>query len=83
MFWPMAIVCDLNNTKKFTLYTSGELSTIEEATKMIEKWKEDNEIDILFDFITDEKNDIINYDNIVGSLGYSHNKIVRDSCDIY
>ena len=73
-FWPMAIARDLNNTKKFTLYTSGELSTIEEATKMIEKWKEDNEIDILFDFITDEKNDIINYDNIVGSLGNSHNK---------
>lgn len=67
MYHPMAIVRDLNNKKNFTLYTKNGLPTIEDAKKVIEEWKENNEIDLLFEYITDDNN-IVYYKNNIDVL---------------
>jgi len=69
MFWPMAIVRDLNNTKNYPLYTYDGLFTIEEAKKVIEKWKENKDIDVLFEYITDDNKNIVYY-NMNIDLGH-------------
>ena len=77
MFWPMAIVRDLNNTKNYPLYTYDGLFTIEEAKKVIEKWKENNDIDVLFEYITDDNKNIVYYNMNIDSLGYVQYKRKR------
>ena len=69
MYWPMAIVRDLNNTKNYPLYTYDGLFTIEEAKKVIEKWKKNNDIDVLFEYITDDNKNIVYY-NMNIDLGH-------------
>ena len=74
MYWPMAIIRDLNNTKNYPLYTYDGLFTIEEAKKVIEKWKENNDIDILFEYITDDNKNIVYYNMNIDYLVHAQYK---------
>ena len=80
MYHPLAIVRDLNNKKNFTLYTKNGLLTIEDAKKVIEEWKENNEIDLLFEYIIDDNN-IVYYKNNIDVLEHvDYKKKRKESC---
>ena len=73
MFWPNAIVTDKASNKPYSLFTYEGCFSLEEATKVIDFWKQKEDLKVLCAYVQEETTRSIVYlENNVNSLGQVH-----------
>lgn len=76
MFWANAIILNRNTNQLQSLFTYEGSITPEEAKTIIEKWKENENIQVVCAYIKDDNTDQVIYlennVNVIGQISYEN-----------